>query len=230
MMTSHLDDLERLERLRADGAISEAEFLREKEKLLNPKPPQPLINWRSIAVKAAIIAALGAGFLFWASRQPHRPNAGVPIEAGNQVADAGSAGSTNDAPSGTQADPADVTSTSATAETDSADAAGSAGASDDSADVDGMNMKPGRCLLDVRGATYVDGPCQINLEEGGSFTIYEHFGQPGYFAMVIRDGDSASGYWNGSRDSDHADSELGQLTRAGACWQNDAAKICAWAK
>lgn len=217
-MTHHLDDLERLERLRADGAISEGEFLREKAKLLNPAPPQPLINWRAIAIKAAVIAAVGAAFLFWASRQPHRPNASTPIEAGNQVADIAAAGSMTNAP------------TPATAETDGVGATTSDGATDVSADVDGMNLKPGRCLLDVRGATYVDGPCQINLEQGGSFTIYEHFGQPGYFAMVMRDGDSASGYWNGSRDSDHADSELGQLTRAGACWQNDAAKICAWAK
>jgi hypothetical protein len=88
----------------------------------------------------------------------------------------------------------------------------------------------GTCLLEVAGKAIIDGPCEIDLESDGSFQIRAyHSGEVSYFAYVFLDGgDKATGYWNGERGAGHAHSPLGTLTRAGACWQNGDAKVCAW--
>jgi hypothetical protein len=89
------------------------------------------------------------------------------------------------------------------------------------------NSRQGRCHLVVDGAEMFKGPCRIGLDPDGSFTIYENR-EPGYFAMVMREGTMAEGYWNGDRSSTHAQAELGMLRRDGACWTNDRARVCAW--
>jgi hypothetical protein len=85
-----------------------------------------------------------------------------------------------------------------------------------------------RCRIQIADRSYLDGPCAIDLSEDGSFTVFQNRGGAGYFAMVIRDGPTAKGYWNGSPDSAHAHDELGELRREGACWKNERAEICAW--
>lgn len=87
--------------------------------------------------------------------------------------------------------------------------------------------KPGRCLLVVKGKTYISGSCKIEMDTDGSFRIYEKR-TPGYFAYVNMSDDGAEGFWNGSRSSTHAHDPLGTLTRKGACWSNATAKVCAW--
>lgn len=88
-------------------------------------------------------------------------------------------------------------------------------------------VKPGRCLLVVDGTKYINGRCEIEMDKGGSFQIYEK-GKRGYFAYVNLTDDGAEGWWNEERTATHAHSSLGTLTRNGACWENDRAKVCAW--
>ena len=87
--------------------------------------------------------------------------------------------------------------------------------------------KPGRCLLEVDGKKYISGSCRVDLAKGGSFHVYD-LKKHGYFAYVNVNGNSAEGYWNEDPMATHAQSPLGTLTRNGACWQNDRAKVCAW--
>lgn len=88
-------------------------------------------------------------------------------------------------------------------------------------------LKPGRCLLVVDGKSYITGACRIEIDNGGSFQIYD-LKKQGYFAYVNVSGNTAEGYWNEARGANHAHSPLGTLTRDGACWKNDRAKVCAW--
>ena len=88
-------------------------------------------------------------------------------------------------------------------------------------------VKPGRCLLVVDGTKYINGRCDIEMDKGGSFQIYEK-GKRGYFAYVNLTDDGAEGWWNEERTANHAHSSLGTLSRNGACWENERAKVCAW--
>ena len=96
------------------------------------------------------------------------------------------------------------------------------------------------CLLIVDGKTYINGSCDYSPDSDGSFQIsryvvthggtygYQTRGH-GYFASVFPNGDgSATGSWNGTEHASHAMVDLGTLRRAGACWQNERAKVCVW--
>ncbi|MGE3684432.1 MAG: hypothetical protein AB7G93_22155 [Bdellovibrionales bacterium] len=89
---------------------------------------------------------------------------------------------------------------------------------------------PGRCTLKVDGRTYINGRCDINLDDQGNFYI----GQGDYFAYVYPSDDTrgaAYGYWNGVEGASHAHTDLGALLREGpksACWSNARARVCAW--
>jgi hypothetical protein len=82
----HQEDLERLERLRADGALSEGEFQREKTRLLLPARPSVGIRWRVVAgiLLATVIAILICVGSLW--REPNRLPAAEPTLASNDVA------------------------------------------------------------------------------------------------------------------------------------------------
>ncbi|WP_322095208.1 hypothetical protein [Paraburkholderia bannensis] len=89
--------------------------------------------------------------------------------------------------------------------------------------------KTGRCVLQVNQKTYLDGPCEVKLEEHGTFSIGAGGNHPAkYFAYVLMDDDGAHGYWNEEPGATHAHSDLGILKRDGACWVNDTAKVCAY--
>lgn len=90
--------------------------------------------------------------------------------------------------------------------------------------------KPGKCMLVIDGKTYISGKCDIDMynDGTGSFQITELRKKGAYFAQVLIDQGTALGYWNGTRNATHAHSSLGEMTRDGACWQNDRARICAW--
>jgi hypothetical protein len=50
-----------------------------------------------------------------------------------------------------------------------------------------------------------------------------------YFAYVFPEGGTATASWNGTiPGATHAHTDLGTLTREGACWVNEQAKVCAW--
>lgn len=90
-------------------------------------------------------------------------------------------------------------------------------------------LKQGRCTLQVSGKDYIAGDCLYRLESDGSFFIRELRG-PDYFAQVTMNGASAEAYWNGQKGASHAHAALGQVSRSGACWVNQKARICLWAK
>jgi len=97
--------------------------------------------------------------------------------------------------------------------------------------VAGAQAGTGRCVLEVRGKTYLDGPCEIKIDpiDKASFTIgVGEKRRSRYFAYVNMDSDGAHGFWNETPDSSHAQTELGILTRNGACWQNKIARVCAY--
>jgi hypothetical protein len=89
-----------------------------------------------------------------------------------------------------------------------------------------------QCTLVVKGKTYIDGRCNVEDMGEGSFAVgVLRDDQPVprkgfYFAYVDVDGDTAEAKWNEDRTEMHANAPLGTLTRKGACWVNDIAKIC----
>ncbi|MEO5808065.1 hypothetical protein [Devosia sp.] len=87
-----------------------------------------------------------------------------------------------------------------------------------------------RCLIAVDGATYLDGPCNLDREDAFDFSIgTEGDGQKAskYFAYVQGDAQEVVGYWNGIAADSHAADALGPLQRNGDCWENARAQICA---
>ena len=90
--------------------------------------------------------------------------------------------------------------------------------------------KTGRCILEVNGRSYLQGPCEITIQDKqGSFSIGAgptHRAK--YFAYVNMDDDGAHGYWNETPDASHAHADLGMLKRDGACWKNSTARVCAF--
>ena len=90
--------------------------------------------------------------------------------------------------------------------------------------------KPGHCLLQVGGKTYLQGPCEVtNNDHHGSFAIgVGETHRSKYFAYVNMEDDGAHGSWNATPDSNRADTELGKLRRDGACWVNETARVCAY--
>lgn len=89
--------------------------------------------------------------------------------------------------------------------------------------------RPAKCLIEVEGKAYVDGPCDFRPLSGGggSFQITGESGK--HFAYVYVEGDGkASAHWNGILGESRAHDPLGTLARDGACWSNATAKLCAW--
>jgi hypothetical protein len=83
----------------------------------------------------------------------------------------------------------------------------------------------GTCRLQVEGVTYIDGGCEIELIQGGSFRIWT-VGRTGPSATVVRRGPNGLGSWQPAPSQ--ATVDLGELQRKGACWFNENGQICAW--
>ena len=95
---------------------------------------------------------------------------------------------------------------------------------------DFAQAKTGRCVLEVKQKVYLDGACEIEINDNkGSFTIgVGKTHRSKYFAYVNVESDGVHGYWNETPDSDHAHTSLGILKRHGACWENETARVCAY--
>ncbi len=87
-----------------------------------------------------------------------------------------------------------------------------------------------RCLLEVDGKTYVDGPCSFWREDVlGSFAISTFYREVGYYTAVVLVGtDKAFGHWNKEPGSALLKGKLGYLRRDGDCWVNENARLCTW--
>jgi hypothetical protein len=105
----------------------------------------------------------------------------------------------------------------------------------------------GRCLLEIDHHAYVAGRCAYHVSRDGSLEmhgprqIYSGIDYPrpeiysgersnDYFVQVdvSADGRSGDGLWNADIRATHAHSELGRLTRRGACWVNARVRVCLW--
>jgi hypothetical protein len=111
--------------------------------------------------------------------------------------------------------------------------------------------KTAKCYFAVNGKTFINGACNFEFMNGdGSFSFDDMklktkclsydlgpgqcstastgvtrkgtFGQ-----LVITSPGRAKIYWNGG-NAIHAHGEISPVTRNGACWQNNQAKLCAW--
>ena len=93
-----------------------------------------------------------------------------------------------------------------------------------------LHAEAGRCVIQVKQKTYLNGPCEIKVNDNhGSFSVgagEKHRSR--YFAYVNMEEDGAHGYWNETPDSSHAHTKLGILKRDGACWKNETARVCAY--
>ena len=90
------------------------------------------------------------------------------------------------------------------------------------------NSRIASCRLIVDGSEYISGRCRFRpMGNDGSFQIMGGNGK--YFAQVhVSVPGSGTGYWNQEAYANHAHSDLGDLTREGACWTNERASVCAW--
>lgn len=86
----------------------------------------------------------------------------------------------------------------------------------------------GRCRLKILGRTYIDGKCNISIEQDGTFSIYKSFGDGAFFAQVNKDGNVGHAFWNGNKSSIRATESLGEVLQYGACWKNANVEVCAW--
>jgi hypothetical protein len=89
------------------------------------------------------------------------------------------------------------------------------------------------CRVVVDGLAIADGTCEIfGARDGTSFQIRDIVRRDernSYFVVVHLDPSGAArGVWNGLDRTLIAREELGPLTRAGPCYSNEKASICAW--
>lgn len=90
---------------------------------------------------------------------------------------------------------------------------------------------PAECLFALNGKPIIDGPCDFaplppnDMAKKGSFQITAGDN----FAIInIWANGKAVGYFNEFPGSQQPNGQLGYMMPAGACWQNDHSKICAW--
>lgn len=84
------------------------------------------------------------------------------------------------------------------------------------------------CHLSVGAEVFTDGPCQYEEDVDGSFRFFDAESNRMFVYMSMNGDGTAQGYWPGPTGGTHAHDSLGTLTRSGACWVNDVARVCAW--
>ncbi|AOO81722.1 hypothetical protein [Bosea vaviloviae] len=86
-----------------------------------------------------------------------------------------------------------------------------------------------RCRFVVDERSHIDGPCKIERHRGGGFGIEAMRRSRAFAVVYVAPSGAARAYWNGLSGARKADVDLGDVERAGACWSNARAMICAWA-
>jgi hypothetical protein len=87
---------------------------------------------------------------------------------------------------------------------------------------------PGDCYLSVGSFTYLDGPCNIDVQTDGSFSIGtgETTRSP-FFAYVFIDaGGKASASWNAAEGSNHADADWRRDAPGRMLGQHECESVC----
>lgn len=98
--------------------------------------------------------------------------------------------------------------------------------------MDELNGQASTCRLIVDGKKYIDGTCPVRVSIIGNisditFGVNAKKSLP-YWGIFSNEKGSnkASVYWNGSANSTHAQSDLGELVKNGDCWSNQKATVC----
>ncbi len=86
--------------------------------------------------------------------------------------------------------------------------------------------KPAECILTVKGAQIIAGPCLTNgIGRDGAFAIASLDGE--FAARVrVKSPGLAEAYWNETPFAENADVLIGTVVLIGACWASDKAKLC----
>lgn len=89
----------------------------------------------------------------------------------------------------------------------------------------------GKCLLVVKGKTFINGPCKIDKYQGSIMLNTGAGEMPSPYFLYLNElpngGHEAS--WNADPQSTHAGQSLGEDFKFKAgCWVGKLAKICAW--
>jgi hypothetical protein len=110
------------------------------------------------------------------------------------------------------------------------------------------DFKWGRCLLVVDGKTRISGRCAYSISAGGDFIIngprqvYSGIDYPvahiyaeemsrDYWARVFKEQDGTwTGYGNDDIRATHGARPYETLRRQGACYVNEAVRVCLWRK
>lgn len=114
-------------------------------------------------------------------------------------------------------------------------------------EVDGRTLISGPCSYSITGRSH-DTPRPGNFEINGPRQVYAGVDYPrpevysaqistDYFVQVdhalLDDGSVGAGWeahWNENKSATHAQSQLGPVTRKGACYSNARTRICLWKK
>jgi cytoskeletal protein RodZ len=254
----NLDLVERLGRLREQGALTDEEFASAKANVLGHGVPVQSATaeefnvpdeegrFRSVASKwiggiGALVLVAGFGgyaVLRASSSQPLATRAETPTAQGPSSQETDSTTAQADAALNSAADAVQAAADNlASASGDETVARGQTAEQhvSDATPIEAANPaspdqlgKQGRCRLNVGGRIYADGQCWVRLDSDGSFQVMSV--DQKYFAQLIRRDGEAKAVWNASPGSTHADSVIGYMTRHGACWSNAYGEICAWAQ
>jgi hypothetical protein len=89
------------------------------------------------------------------------------------------------------------------------------------------------CRVVIGELAIADGTCEMfAARDGSSFQIRDitrrDAGNPYFVVLTLDQAGRATGIWNGRQRTWVARDELGQLIRAGDCWSNAKASVCAW--
>ncbi|MCJ2130746.1 hypothetical protein [Methylobacterium sp. E-045] len=92
------------------------------------------------------------------------------------------------------------------------------------------------CLIEVRGAARIDGPCQFRSDAGqdgaGGFEVRSYArGGLDFIARLTRDSrdpQTATAFWNERPGAPQATAPLGTLVPKGPCWEGAGARLCVW--
>ncbi len=86
--------------------------------------------------------------------------------------------------------------------------------------------KPAECILIVKGADIIRGPCLTDgIGIGGAFAIASPDGE--YAARVrVKSPGVGEAFWNETPFAETSEVPLGAVVVIGACWASDKAKLC----
>jgi hypothetical protein len=89
----------------------------------------------------------------------------------------------------------------------------------------GAHSAPMRCVFQVKGHTYINGPCNVTKDPDGSLQFSSS--ESNYFGSVnASERGGPHGYWNGEEAASHGQNSLGAITHVADCWINRNARIC----